>query len=194
MSEERLFRAIDRSDEELMAAFQQGDLSAFDALYRRYDPRLRSFFISLGHRQDAAEDLAQETFCRVIGAKGQFDRDLGCFAQWIFGIAHNKRLGLFRRFTSTAKMLVRYAATAIQEEMPAPLVDERFLVEECLSLLTDIDRTIIELTIFQGFTLIEVSRIINMPPGTIGRRKVAAIAKLRRKLEVQPRPAPETFL
>ena len=56
------------SDCELMALVKDGDLSAFDELYHRYERRIRSFLFSLTWDQDTAEDYLQEVFVRLYRA------------------------------------------------------------------------------------------------------------------------------
>jgi RNA polymerase sigma-70 factor (ECF subfamily) len=56
----------ERTDQELVRAIQDGDLSAFEALYHRY----RDWVVSLayrfcGHREDAL-DVLQETFAYLL--------------------------------------------------------------------------------------------------------------------------------
>ena len=56
----------ERTDQELVRAIQEGDLSAFEALYLRY----RDWVVSLayrfcGHREDAL-DVLQETFAYLL--------------------------------------------------------------------------------------------------------------------------------
>src|SRR5437870_12629493 len=58
--------AQERTDEELLAAYQQGDPGAFEALLRRHRAPLFTFLLRmLGDRQ-RAEHLAQETFLRMV--------------------------------------------------------------------------------------------------------------------------------
>ena len=65
----------ERTDEELLAAYQQGDVGAFELLLRRHRAPLFTFLLRmLGDRQKA-EDLAQETFLRIVkGAQAWEER------------------------------------------------------------------------------------------------------------------------
>jgi RNA polymerase sigma-70 factor (ECF subfamily) len=80
--------AQERTDEELLAAYQQGDPAAFEALLRRHRAALFTFLLRmLGHREKA-EDLAQETFLRIVkGAQAWEQR--ARFQTWLFTIARN---------------------------------------------------------------------------------------------------------
>ncbi|MHB8718654.1 MAG: sigma-70 family RNA polymerase sigma factor [Candidatus Dormibacteria bacterium] len=61
------------------------DLSSQIALFT---PRLRAFALSLGNNPTDAEDLAQETCLRAIGARDRFAPDTNLKA-WLFTILHN---------------------------------------------------------------------------------------------------------
>jgi RNA polymerase sigma-70 factor (ECF subfamily) len=76
------------SDLELLGRFHAGDHTAFGLLLARYQGSIYNFaFRSLGDRQ-AAEDLTQEVFLRVIqGATGFQSQSK--FSTWLFTIARN---------------------------------------------------------------------------------------------------------
>src|SRR3954462_2631267 len=76
------------ADEELLAAYQQGDPGAFETLLRRHRAPLFTFLVRmLGDREKAA-DLAQETFLRIVkGAQAWEHR--ARFQTWLFTIARN---------------------------------------------------------------------------------------------------------
>src|SRR2546427_13039939 len=93
--------AQERTDEELLAAYQQGDPGAFEALLRRHRAPLFTFLLRmLGDRQ-RAEDLAQETFLRIVKGAPAWERRAR-FQTWLYTVARNlcidqSRRGCFRR-------------------------------------------------------------------------------------------------
>src|SRR3954462_15723139 len=92
------------ADEELLAAYQQGDAEAFEALLRRHRAPLFTFLVRmLGDREKAA-DLAQETFLRIVKGAQAWERRAP-FQTWLFTIARNlcadgARRDRFRRANS----------------------------------------------------------------------------------------------
>src|SRR5258708_21601946 len=94
----------ERTDEELLAAFQQGDVGAFEALLRRHRAPLFTFLVRMLGEREKAEDLAQETFLRIVkGAQAWEHR--ARFQTWLYTIARNlcvdqSRRGPFRRADS----------------------------------------------------------------------------------------------
>src|SRR6267154_1809496 len=88
--------AQERTDEELLAAYQQGDPGAFEALLRRHRAPLFTFLLRMLGERERAEDLAQETFLRIVkGAQAWEHR--ARFQTWLFTIARNLCVDQARR-------------------------------------------------------------------------------------------------
>src|SRR3954471_7532979 len=86
----------ERTDEELLAAYQQGDPGAFEALLRRHRAPLFTFLLRMLGDRERAEDLAQETFLRIVkGAQAWEHR--ARFQTWLFTIARNLCVDQSRR-------------------------------------------------------------------------------------------------
>ena len=60
------------TDEELFKLFQNGDNKSFDKLMIKYQDRITTFIYMYVGDQDLAEDLAQDTFARVIIKKSTY--------------------------------------------------------------------------------------------------------------------------
>lgn len=75
-------------DVRLMLRVKDDDAGAFEALVRRYEPRLVRLMRHLGPRSDMAEDLAQEVFLRVYRARKNYVPGAK-FSTWLFTIAGN---------------------------------------------------------------------------------------------------------
>src|SRR6202171_4650480 len=86
----------ERTDEELLAAYQQGDPGAFEGLLRRHRAPLFTFLLRMLGDREKAEDLAQETFLRIVkGAQAWEQR--ARFQTWLFTIARNLSVDQSRR-------------------------------------------------------------------------------------------------
>ena len=53
---------LERTDEELLAAYRHGDAGAFELLLRRHRAPLFTFLLRMLNDRERAEDLAQEAF------------------------------------------------------------------------------------------------------------------------------------
>ena len=80
--------AQERTDEELLAGYQQGDPEAFDDLLRRHRAPLFTFLLRMLGDRERAEDLAQETFLRIVKGAPAWEHRAR-FQTWLFTIARN---------------------------------------------------------------------------------------------------------
>src|SRR5438094_10438413 len=88
--------AQERTDEELLAAYQQGDPEAFESLLRRYRAPLFTFLLRMLGDREKAEDLAQETFLRIVKGASDWEHRAR-FQTWLFTIARNLCVDQSRR-------------------------------------------------------------------------------------------------
>ncbi len=83
------------TDEALFAAYRDGDMAAFDALYARYRQPVFLFLLRRGHIRAAAEDLFHDCWMRVVDDRGRFDGNH--FRGWIYQIARNLSIDQMRK-------------------------------------------------------------------------------------------------
>ncbi len=84
------------SDEELLAAFQQGDPGAFERLLSRHRGPLFTFLVRMTGDREKAEDLAQETFLRLVKSAAAWEQRAR-FQTWLYTIARNLCVDQSRR-------------------------------------------------------------------------------------------------
>jgi len=83
-------------DEQLMLAFREGDAGAFEQLYRRHKGALFRFVLRGVRDRATAEELFQDIWMRVIEARGRYEVRAK-FTTWLFTVAHNRLVDLWRR-------------------------------------------------------------------------------------------------
>ena len=84
------------ADAELVAAVRAGDDSAFEELYRRYQPRIARFVCGMLHDTARCEDVAQEAFLSALRRMRETDAEIN-FRPWIYQIARNAAIDSYRR-------------------------------------------------------------------------------------------------
>src|SRR5947209_14889482 len=82
------------SDERLFERMRAGDMSAFEALYGRWERRLFGFIRAYLDDAAEAEDVFHETFMTVLRAPADFSR--GSFKAWVHQVARNAALNRLR--------------------------------------------------------------------------------------------------
>ena len=80
--------AITAIDIEVLFRLKQGDESAFDAVYWKYNSCVFNFIYSLLYDKSLAEDLTQNVFLKIWEKRATIDPELG-FDAYLFAIARN---------------------------------------------------------------------------------------------------------
>jgi RNA polymerase sigma factor (sigma-70 family) len=86
------------SDNELIAAYMQGDKQSFEALLARHQNKVFNYILSLVKDKALADDIFQDTYIKIVNTlrSGTY-RDEGKYIQWVMRIAHNLVIDHFRR-------------------------------------------------------------------------------------------------
>ncbi|MGH8495442.1 MAG: RNA polymerase sigma factor [Gammaproteobacteria bacterium] len=88
--------ASEIDDTGLMLRYQAGDAGAFEALYGRYKGSLYRYLLRQCRDAEAASDLFQEVWGRVVRARDRY-RPTAQFNTYLFRIAHNCCVDHYRR-------------------------------------------------------------------------------------------------
>ena len=173
---------VDPVDPEgLVEAARGGDPDAWETLYRRVYPRLRSYVASRVGAGDA-EDLVSETMTRAVAAIDRFRWEPAGFDGWIFGIArrvtadHNRRSA--RRL---AQPVVSLDRSAEGDDHAAGLERsaEHARLRDALARLSDDDRELLELRAVGQLSFEDVARVLGKRPGAVRTASSRAVARLR---------------
>jgi RNA polymerase sigma factor, sigma-70 family len=145
-------------------------------LMEEYSPALLAYF----HRRvDAGEaaDLLNDTLLVIWRQARSVPDDDDQARMWMYGIA--------RRVLATHRRSHR-RRSALHERLQAELTtvstedpDEVRALREALAQLPEIDQEIIRLVHWDGFTQVEVARLLDMPEATVRSRHQRARQRLR---------------
>ena len=72
----------------LVGRLRDGDAAAFEAVYDEYRARIYAFLARLSRSRDIAEDLAEETWLRLVSAETRLRPDTR-LGPWLFTVARN---------------------------------------------------------------------------------------------------------
>jgi RNA polymerase sigma-70 factor (ECF subfamily) len=84
-------------DAALLERFSQGDLVAFESLFREFQGPVYGWIVRIVRDRGAAEELTVETFWRAWNARARFDARRGTFGAWARRIASNLALNHLKR-------------------------------------------------------------------------------------------------
>lgn len=186
------------SDQEVIEHARRGRQSAFRALIGRYERPVFSLIYRLVRDRERAEDLAQDTFIKVLNHLDRYDPSYK-FSSWIFKIAHNTALDHLRRkrpevlsihgspHARTAEEVEATTLTpASDDESPEAFTASRELgahIEQAIGTLRPEYRTAIILCHVEGRPYDEIAQIMDVPLGTVKTFIHRARNELRKQLE-----------
>jgi RNA polymerase sigma-70 factor (ECF subfamily) len=155
-------------DVRLMLAFRGGDGAAFDALFRRWSGPLLRYLERMVRDLATAEELVQEAFVRVHGARDRYSPDAR-FSTWLYRIATNLALNELRRPRRRAlhRSPDEDDAPELAAEGPGTeaVVDARRLgraVAAALEELPEKQRAALCLTAVEGLSYAEVAEALDV--------------------------------
>jgi RNA polymerase sigma-70 factor, ECF subfamily len=185
--------ANEPSDERLMRRYQGGDLAAFERLLHRHRDRVHAFLYRLTGDRGRAEDLAQETWLKIVAAAPRWERRAS-FVTWAFSIARNLAVDEARKAArrgSTAGNTIPSGsdlAERIPFEGPGPdrgaesaLVRPK--LEAALAALPVEQREVFVLREYAGVPFAEIAKITRAEVPTVKSRMRYALEALRAELE-----------
>jgi len=144
----------------------RGTAVDYDALFRRLYPSLFRYLHRLTGEADAADDIAQESFVRLLGREMPEDEA----RLWLFTVATN----LFRDGARTRKRRERLLAVRPWTPTALPRPDEAAeraatvkAVRGALDTLAERDRQML-LMREEGFRYDEIAKVVGVAPGSVG--------------------------
>jgi len=184
------------SDEDLVARCQEGDLAAFEEIYRRYQRPIMAYIYQITRNYEEAGCIAQDVFLKVFEKVDKFDINRR-FSTWFYTIARNASIDYLQ--SRRRKVMVSFSSLDRQEgdntvlsvsAAKTPVIGERLhrdeghaLLKQALAELPQIYREIIELIVFQELSYEQASEILGgVSLGTLRSRMFHALRHLRSQL------------
>lgn len=162
------------SDEELIAAVAAGADDALAVLYRRWERPLHAFLTRYTGGRDV-DDLAQETWLRIVRAASRFD-PARRFSTWLFQIALNLARD-WRRRPLPEPVAAEHAQSLVAADDGAR-VDAGLDAARLLAALPEAQRAVVILRHFHDLGEDDVAAILDIPRGTVKSRLHHAMARL----------------
>ena len=164
------------------------DRAAFALVFTYYAPRVKGYLLRLGLEAAQAEELSQEVMVAVWRKAASFDRRQASVATWIFRIARNRRIDVFRRdqyarldanepmFQPAAEALPDAAAEAGQRDVQ---------IRRALADLPEDQRALVRDHFYEDLSHSQIAEKTGLPLGTVKSRLRLAFAKLKLRLETE---------
>ncbi len=143
-------------DVTLMLAFQNGDETAFDSLFRRYAQDLRRYFWRATGNEAAGDELVQETFLKIHRYKASYE-PRASFRTYLYTVARSILSDNWKRIKKqrAERDLAAVAEPAASAPGPEDSVASREVlknIETAIATLPDNQRTALMLVRYQGLS------------------------------------------
>jgi RNA polymerase sigma-70 factor (ECF subfamily) len=176
-----IFREVE--DRDLILQARRGDVDGYNILVSRWEKRVYNYLLRLLRDREDALDLCQETFLKAFRALDRLD-DIDRFPQWLFRIAHNETVSLYRRNRFVAEGEDAEAASdlAVAAQSASAGPELQLAVQTALEQLKPEQREVVVLKVYEGFKFHEIAEILESPVSTIKSRLYSGLEALKTAL------------
>jgi RNA polymerase sigma-70 factor, ECF subfamily len=169
----------------LVAVATRQDRTAYAELFGYYAPRVKSYLMRLGADNAQAEEIAQDVMVTVWRKAGLFDRKQASVSTWIFRVARNRRIDVFRRTKRPAldpeeEMILPSGVAAPDARIEA--MDTEARVREAMKDLPAEQLELLRLAFYEGLSHRDIAEKLDVPLGTVKSRIRLAFAKMKTRL------------
>jgi RNA polymerase sigma-70 factor (ECF subfamily) len=168
-------------ESELVLLLKQRHQSAFEYLYDNYSGALNTVVLSVISDRDVATDVLQEVFLKVWKQIDSYDETRGRLFTWMTNIARNAAIDMVRSKAYKHQQQNRELTEIVYQSSEASILIpiEQIGLRKLVYQLKRDYRVLVELSYFQGFTQEEISKMLDIPLGTVKTRLRTALIQLK---------------
>lgn len=155
-------------------------------IYDTYFSQIYHFIFSQVLHKELAEDIASDSFLKVINSLDTFDSAKASLRTWIFRIAHHTLIDYYR--THKIHMNLEYQINFLRVQFETQY--EQITNDTCkelyrlLAQLSDRSKTILHLKYFNNMSNREIAAITGMNASTVSTLHQRALLSLRKKADL----------
>ena len=168
-------------EDQLIEQLKLNRRQAFEYLYDHYSPALYGIIFKILKDEDKAADTLQDTFLKIWKNIASYNSEKGTLFTWMLNVARNTAIDK-HRFEAKNETVLQLDQIKEIELTPATIVDTPFSTIDLRAIVSDLifeRKQVIEMVYFQGYTHEQVSKILNLPLGTVKSRIRRALSELR---------------
>lgn len=171
---------------DLIKRCQQGDLTAFEAIVKKYQSKVLGTAYLVTKSATTAEEIAQDTFYRVYTSIDKL-KSPEAFEHWLYNIAVNlSRNAIRRKHLLTVPLKEEYKEQISSDyKTPEKELVRKETAEDIKKAIADLNvrlRLPVILKYYTGLTDRQIADTLRCPVGTVKSRLHAARAQLGRAL------------
>ena len=186
VSNDRMETTEAENRKNLLAEVATGDSKAFEELTKKYGNLIWSIVRRYLSNQAEAEDAVQEIFLALWQSASRFDANKGSEITFIATIARRRLIDGLRK-NNKHKILQSIddsiSNDVFQQKSNLEKNAELSLAIGILETLEKKDQELLSLSIYQGYSHVEISKLLNLPLGTVKTKIRRNLMKIREKIK-----------
>lgn len=168
------------TEPELVQLLRQRGQAVFNYLYDNYSGALHAIILNIVNEEELASDVLQEVFVKIWKQIDSYDSSKGRLFTWMLNIARNASIDTIRSKSyqnsrQNRELTEDMYAMAGSSQSKTDQIGLRKMVHN----LKEEYKVLVELSYFQGYTQDEISKMLNVPLGTVKTRLRTALIQLR---------------
>jgi RNA polymerase sigma factor (sigma-70 family) len=166
----------------LLGALKSHSSLSFMKLYKMYASSLLGIIIRIVPNREVAEDILQDTFVKIWKSIDLYDPTKAKLFTWMASLARNTAIDYKRGkyfLNSTKNDDIDAVFSRIDLSYQVKDQTDMIGIRELMGVLTESQKTIIDMVYFNGYTQAEVSELLQIPLGTVKSKIRIAIKSLR---------------
>jgi RNA polymerase sigma factor (sigma-70 family) len=171
---------IKYTETELVLLLKERDQSAFGYLYDNYSGALFNIVLAIIPDRELASDVLQEVFVKIWRQVALYDATKGRLFTWMMNIARNASIDVLRSKSYNNSQQNRELTENVYANAGTTVTNtDKIGLRKVVQSLKDEYKILVELSYFEGYTQDEISKMLNIPLGTVKTRLRNALLQLR---------------
>jgi len=170
-------------EHELVTGLKEKDPAAFKYFYMHYRGALFTIIRQIIREPESANDVLQEVFITVWKNIDKYDPGKGRLFTWLLNITRNAAINMTRskRYKNSLKTEdLGNSVYSLDKGEEQQLNINRIGLKKLVEQLKKEQREVLNLAYFEGLTQEEISKVLNIPLGTVKTRMRAALIEMRK--------------
>ncbi len=176
-------RKLRLSEDMLVVGLKNKDSLAMSALYQMYSDSLYKVISTIVVIEEVAQDLLQETFIKIWKSFKMYDATKGRLYTWMARLARNLSIDYLRSSNHrNASICEDLSEVGQQVDMTfqTNYNPELIGVKDMTKILTNDQKSALELVYFKGYTHVQAAEELNITLGILRSRLQSSISELRK--------------
>jgi RNA polymerase sigma-70 factor (family 1) len=179
-------------DVDLIARLKDGDLMAFDTVYRIYSRRLYGFLFKMLKVEADVEEIIQEIFMTLWTSRQKISGAEG-FDAWLFTISYNLSISHIRKRVSEKRYTDHLKSVQIITNHPGKAEDSDYeaIIAKVLTVIENLparQREVFRLHRVEGLSHQKIAEKLNISQNTVENHMGRALRFIRENLDITRLP------